>query len=361
MGDLGYQAANISERELMAGYDAFLERKKECKFPLVSANLVFQSNGKPITAPYTLLTLEPKKYPNLKKPLKVAIAGVTRFNPTFLKGAPPKDNVIIANPVDEIKKYLPEMRRKADQVILLAAMSREDAHLLVKENPGIDLVLGGFGGMTTAVEEKEGSTAIFFIGNQGKYLAEMRMFEADGVTSLKSNLHYLNAAYPEDSVMKSRVDGALAEINNTGRMAAQLAQASNGSAAEAGDGEEVRNFLTAEACKECHGTEYAVWVESKHAHAMETLIHKDAEYNPECVGCHVVGFKRKGGFVDAKATPGMVNVQCEACHGPGARHVQNPGAPYGKAGKPSCVGCHNHENSPSFEYTSYWARIRHGA
>src|SRR5712691_5506955 len=100
MAEMGYVAANVSERELASGYESFLERKKEAKFPLVSANFVFQSNGKPIVSPYTIVTLDPKKYKGLKKPLRVAITGVTRFNPTFLKSAPPKDNVIVSDPQD---------------------------------------------------------------------------------------------------------------------------------------------------------------------------------------------------------------------------------------------------------------------
>jgi hypothetical protein len=94
---------------------------------------------------------------------------------------------------------------------------------------------------------------------------------------------------------------------------------------------------------------------------MQTLIDKKADFNPECVGCHVVGFKKKGGFLDRTTTSTLANVQCESCHGPGARHVKNSHAPYGNAGKSSCMPCHTHENSPSFEFESYWARIRHGS
>jgi hypothetical protein len=362
MGEMGYAAVNISERELLSGYETFLEQKKQCKFPIVSANIVFQSTGKSIVAPYTILTLDPRKYKAVKKPFRIAIAGVTRFNPTFLKAAPPSDNVIIANPQDELKKLIPEMRKKADTVIVLAAMPRDDAHVLAKEIAGIDLILGGYAGMVTAVEEKEGNTSIFYLGNQGKYLGELRAFQKEGVSEIKTNLHYLNASYPEDPTMKAKVDAALAEINNLGKtVAAQLAKPVATGSAASSVGEENSPFLTAETCKPCHAAEYTVWAASDHAHAMQTLIDKKADFNPECVGCHVVGFKKKGGFLDRTTTSTLANVQCESCHGPGARHVKNSHAPYGNAGKSSCMPCHTHENSPSFEFESYWARIRHGS
>ena len=362
MSDIGYAAANIGERDLSNGYEAFTALTKDVKFPLVSANVVFQSTGKPITSASTIVTFEPKKYKALKKPLKIGIIGITRFNPTFLKSSPPKDNVIISNPTDELKKYVPELRKKVDQLVLLAAVPRDDAHVIAKEIPGIDLILGAYGGLTTAVEEKEGSTVIFYVGTQGKYLAELRFLQEEGLSKLNSNLHYLNTAYPEDPGMKAKVDAALADINNVGKAAAaQLAQPPvTGSAAATPASDDVKSFLTAEACKQCHQREYATWAESKHAHAMQTLVDKQADFNPDCINCHVVGFKKKGGFVDNASTHTLANVQCESCHGPGARHVANPGVPYGKAGQPSCLQCHTHEQSPSFNFATYWPKIQHG-
>ena len=111
MGELGYAVSNVSERELAHGYEAFAGLRKQSKFPLVSANLVFQSTAKPIVDPYVILTLDPKKYKSLKKPLRIAVAGVTRFNPTFMKSAPPRDNVVVANPSDELKRYMAEMKK----------------------------------------------------------------------------------------------------------------------------------------------------------------------------------------------------------------------------------------------------------
>ncbi len=147
----------------------------------------------------------------------------------------------------------------------------------------------------------EGKTAIFYCGNQGKYLGEIRVYEAEGAAQVKASIHYLNAQYPEDATMKAKVDQAVAEINNLGkRIAAQLATPPAGSAAAVES--KPKTFLGAGACKECHESEYAVWAGSKHALAMQTLVEKQSDYNPECVKCHVVGFGKPGGFVDARST-----------------------------------------------------------
>ena len=359
MGEIGYAAANVSDRDLTAGYEAFQESRKEASFPFVSANLVFQSSGKPIVDPYVIVKLEPKKYPALKSPLKIAITGVTRFIPTFLKSVPPKDNVIIATPADELKKYLPEMRKKADQVIVLAAMPRDDAHVLAKEVPGVDLVVGASGGFITSVEEKEGAVPIFYCGTQGKYLGELRVLRKDNAPELKTTLHYLSANYPSDPTMEGKVSAALAEINNSLKTAVPVAASAPGAAAAAAAPDPVA-FVTPEKCKSCHEADYTAWQGSKHASAMKVLIDKQADFKPECLACHVLGYKRKDGFVDMKTTPALAAVQCESCHGAGARHIKNPQVPYGRTTPLSCVRCHNKENSPNFEYNEYWNRIRHG-
>ena len=93
--------------------------------------------------------------------------------------------------------------------------------------------------------------------------------------------------------------------------------------------------------------------------AFDALVEGNQDFNEECVGCHVVGFGRKGGFANAKATPELANVQCEACHGPGSIHAESPAAGYGAAGARSCLRCHDPQNSPEFDFYSYWPKIRH--
>jgi Cytochrome c554 and c-prime len=50
----------------------------------------------------------------------------------------------------------------------------------------------------------------------------------------------------------------------------------------------------------------------------------------QCFGCHTTGSSVRGGFDQARATPG---VTCEACHGPGARHVKAMKADEEESGK----------------------------
>ncbi len=81
---------------------------------------------------------------------------------------------------------------------------------------------------------------------------------------------------------------------------------------------------------------------------------REKEYDESCVGCHVTGFRQPGGSVTANHN-NLANVQCEACHGPGAAHIEEETrAQIVRAPGPSlCLQCHPPEHSPLFNYETY--------
>ena len=128
------------------------------------------------------------------------------------------------------------------------------------------------------------------------------------------------------------------------------------------------------ACAVCHPTAMAAWGKTKHAHAWQTLVKAEAEPKrygwpvtayPDCVGCHVVGYREQTGFVDAETTPQLADVGCERCHGAGSEHVASGGKkPLGLIGGATasmlCTQCHDYEQSPNFLYGDKWPLIQHG-
>ena len=375
MGKLGYRTSGVGEQDLARGWDWITELGKIGKFPFVSGNVVYQRSGEPVFERFVLLPVNSKEFPAYKgKPFTVGVTAFVRFNPTFLKAAA-SDNMILANPLDEAKKFLPELRKKCDFLVILAEMPKDDVHLLARGVKGIDLILAAYGGLIAGAEEKEGDTRIVFLGNQGKYLAEIRAMRVEARWETTQTLHYLGTTYPEDPKAAALIAQIMKEINDANRMFAEArptAPSLAAPAASAGGGALVQGsaaaaaagrpklFLGSERCGECHAKEYETWKETKHAHAFDILVEQKAEFNPECVKCHVTGFQARGGFVDAKATPELENVHCESCHGPGASHPDSPAAPYGRTGgEASCKSCHTGSRSPHFKFDSYWPKIQH--
>lgn len=113
-------------------------------------------------------------------------------------------------------------------------------------------------------------------------------------------------------------------------------------------------------CMSCHSKAAKVWKGSAHSQALATLEKEGQGRDPDCVGCHVVGLSSTKGFVSRTKTPQLANVGCESCHGPGALHAARPKTiRMPKVGQKSCMSCHDRDNSPNFDYGTYWKKIAH--
>ncbi|OHB77223.1 MAG: hypothetical protein A2Z25_08230 [Planctomycetes bacterium RBG_16_55_9] len=101
-------------------------------------------------------------------------------------------------------------------------------------------------------------------------------------------------------------------------------------------------------CKACHAYEYEKWSGKTHASALATLERIDSNYDPECVVCHVVGMDYQSGFITQDKTPGLKDVGCENCHGPGSEHVRTVGTTKLTEPKSACTDCHTPEHSGEY-------------
>jgi hypothetical protein len=119
-------------------------------------------------------------------------------------------------------------------------------------------------------------------------------------------------------------------------------------------------YVGVAACAKCHMAAVAQWRTTVHARAWSTLVDVNKQYNYDCTGCHVTGFLKPGGShlasVEAK---GLVDVQCETCHGPGSTHVAEAGMeePSTMVRKPAsslCAdNCHTKDHSDTFQLEPY--------
>lgn len=90
-------------------------------------------------------------------------------------------------------------------------------------------------------------------------------------------------------------------------------------------------------CKNCHaskdkGDQYGKWLEEKHSKAFDSLASDkakelgkakgidDPQKSDKCIKCHVTAFGVDASKLDSKFDNKAV--QCEACHGPGEKHVK---------------------------------------
>lgn len=112
-------------------------------------------------------------------------------------------------------------------------------------------------------------------------------------------------------------------------------------------------------CVACHVEAGKVWQQTRHPLAYKAIEEVGKQYHLDCVSCHVTGWKLPQGVCRIDQTEGRAEVGCESCHGPGSAHVANPkkGTIARVAGASTCVGCHDRENSPHFDFEQYVEKI----
>jgi peroxiredoxin len=146
-------------------------------------------------------------------------------------------------------------------------------------------------------------------------------------------------------------------------------------------------YVGSAACGRCHPTEHKALEDGFHARALEALAKPAPDHwsvprqkrgvvglrRAECVRCHVTGYGRPGGFPSTSpASPrkhALAGVGCEACHGPGRAHADDPKKPkailrFGGTCPecnvlPICRRCHDDANSPAFDYREALPKAKH--
>jgi Cytochrome c554 and c-prime len=80
-----------------------------------------------------------------------------------------------------------------------------------------------------------------------------------------------------------------------------------------------QSYVGTNKCFICHRPQTNTWSETKHAHAFTDLPEKYRN-DATCHKCHLTAFGAREGYA-AGTDKDLLMVGCEACHGPGARHV----------------------------------------
>jgi hypothetical protein len=114
------------------------------------------------------------------------------------------------------------------------------------------------------------------------------------------------------------------------------------------------------ACARCHKAAAEFWKKTHHADAWKTLVAVDKQYDYDCIRCHVTGWQAPGGSHLASVEKlGLESVQCEVCHGPGSKHVEEDGMDEPRTIRKAppedlCLtACHTLEHSDTFQLEAY--------
>jgi hypothetical protein len=335
------------------------------RVPMVSANVGLFGLAAGITPTYRIVKAGGKKI------------GVTSIVGTEYQAKVKNAEVEFARPEEALKDVVPRLKAEADILVLLAHSTPGEAIELVKKFPEFHIVAtaGGTDEPPAQPRAIPGSQTILMeVGKKGMFVTVLA-FVDDPKQPWRYQRVPLDRRFQVTPEMKQVMSEYQEHLKLRGFASLGLKPIDHPSG---------KKFVGSAACADCHTKAAAVWEKTTHSHAYETLANLDParSFDAECLSCHVVGWRPQAfdrftsGFVSHEATKHLIGVGCENCHGPGSAHVdvelENVKVDAATRTKlrqemvlklehaeRACHECHDLDNSPAFDFKTYWPKIEH--
>ena len=154
MNLVGYDAAALGNHEFNYGIDTLRTFESQLNFPLLGANAVDPATGRPVFPPYIIKRFKVPGAPDLT----VGVLGLTNPGIAIWDKANVEGRMEFPGLVEQAKKFVPELKRRGCDVVVVSAHSGTDgtssygealpyienaAALVAEQVPGIDAILVG--------------------------------------------------------------------------------------------------------------------------------------------------------------------------------------------------------------------------
>ena len=383
-----YQAIGLGPSELRLGPDYLLSQHQfdpsspESGVAFVSANVVLFGSAD-IGTPVAYRVIEIGD-------LKIGVTAILGTEQAeTLKAEGRLENIDVSAPEAALKPVVDALAGEdLDLRVLMSFSSKDESRQLAKTYAAFDLILTAGGAEDPKGEpEPVGKAWMVDVGHKGKSVGVLGYYP-DREPRFRFELVNLDKFRFDDSLRMVEHMRFYQDRLKEERLVATEIPIRYPSTTGA-------KFVGAESCGDCHSQAYDKWLETPHSHAYDSLMHARAGqteygipriYDPECLACHVTGWEPQkvlrfeGGFVnpefvnDDESKARMKRLQgqqCESCHGPGSRHIDliNDGemekamaevrVTKKQAENRVCYSCHDNDNSPNFEFESYWEQVAH--
>jgi len=201
--NIGYDAINIGNYELLSGLEFLKSVDEKCSIPFLSANLKDAKTGELLFEPYIIIK---------RNGLSIGVIGVTNMKPDTLKSVEATDFVEAGN------KIISRIRNQVDLIAVMANVNRKDQQELSTSFSNADFIFtSGSTNMTRKNSpQKERGPYIYSFGKQGKYLSVLNTDiknsnqELVDVSSYQNKIRSINKRF--DRLQKKDPEKSLEDI-----------------------------------------------------------------------------------------------------------------------------------------------------
>ncbi|MBN2565166.1 MAG: hypothetical protein JXB46_05600, partial [Candidatus Eisenbacteria bacterium] len=343
-------ATTIGAYDLFRGLEYYKSLISGTGLAVVSANVYDESTGDLAVQPYVIVD---------RAGIRFAVTGALNPEADIRTDREVKSlGAVIGDPKESLAAILPELREKADFVVLLSQLGLDKTKLLAEELPGLDFVLIGETPQYSAETFEVGGAVMLQPGYKGQRICDSRLeFGPEAIYEGSSGkVVDLGDKVPSDAAMALLLKEHKIAVEEASK---QRALANKPTPSQARPQEKyVEECLGVEAsCVRCHQTQYQQWKSTAHSGAFATLEEGHQSTNPECLRCHVTCHLDLPADGSVSVREELRNVQCEACHGKATEHARD--GSYGNVTVATCKTCHDQENSPDFDFATYLPKVTH--
>lgn len=250
-----------------------------------------------------------------------------------------------------------EVRDKCDVLILLDQGNTATDEWLQRNSERLgapDIVIGGVQRAALYAEQVVGKTHVMPSMVQAKDMGVVDLEYTPGqplkVTMTKVNL---DEKFPEEAEVAKRVGEAILAIGGTAPIPSPVANSGNFNP-------NIKPYYSPLLCKACHEKQYNDWAQTKHSHALKTLV--DAKQTtPDCLPCHSEVYRAAQRYIPVDDP--AAGVECATCHMNALPHglERKDMAVRSKVDPKICLECHTKDRSPTYNVDTYFPRVVHAS
>ncbi len=176
-----YDFLNIADAELLSGDTFFESFLSDPALLLVSTNLLSMDEN---------IKIHPYRIKQAGK-FRFAILGLVSDH--FLNGID-HNSITIHDPVKSIKRYLPEIKKNSDFIILMSHAGIKRTRDVIGEIPDINIAIVGHDDYATFAPETVGNTKIFKNATGGSTIGAVKIWinQSGQIEKIKSSLELLD-------------------------------------------------------------------------------------------------------------------------------------------------------------------------
>lgn len=174
MNAVGYDALTLGNHDFDHGQQVLSARAAEAKFPFLAANLLEESTGKPPAwvKPYIIKEIGG---------IRFGIIGLANSGTPVISKASNSKGLKFIPEAQAVKELLPEVKSKADLVLVLAHQGFDRDQELASSVPGVDVIVSAHTHLEQRQPKVVGSTIIVHAGFKAQYVGLLEI-KIDPVT-----------------------------------------------------------------------------------------------------------------------------------------------------------------------------------